>query len=193
MCSDREILATRTASSMVSVWTEYLCLAPGRVEICQYEVLDEVKIGDDGEPLPFPETINDKAVFGVDNGYIIGGSLQTWSEDDAFIYTANSIEDALSWIEERGFVGIPDLREKISGMVDGEVDGHEQLDLPENVQNQIHRILSSPSLYPIGFDGTTNRRLRYERAWGAFESYYRAHGSLPQKTIEIDGVQFDFT
>ena len=183
MCLDREILANRTASSMASLCMGYLCLAPGRVEICQYEVLDEVKVDDGGEPLPVPETINDKAVFGVDNGCIIGGSLQTWSEDDVFIYTANSIDDALSSVEERGFVGAPDLREKISGMVDGEIDRHEQLELPENVQNQIPRILISPSLYLIGFDGMMNQRLRYERAWRVFEDHYRAHKSLPQKLL----------
>jgi hypothetical protein len=182
---------------MVSTWTEYLCLTVdtnggGKLEVCQYESLAEVQYDEEGELLDVPETIDGALVVGVDHGTIVGGELQVWSEEDIFQFTAQSLDDALAWVDERGFSSIPSLRHQLREALGGSVADNNKPELPQAVRDRIQTILSCPSLYPVGLTGVTNRRLRYERAREELEAYFWKHGLLPTHNIEVDGDRFDF-
>ena len=104
----QEIIASREASSMVSTWTEYLCLAKDangdcRVEICQYEVLAEFENTDEhGNELEIPKEYNGREVVGVEDGYLVGGALGC-ADDGYFPFDAQSIDAAMEWIKEQEF------------------------------------------------------------------------------------------
>jgi hypothetical protein len=86
-----KIIASREASSMASVWTEYLCLMAGdtkrfKVFTGGYEGLDEASkyYVEETEEYVLPETIDGKIVVGVDvDGVcVIGGELTYYGIDD---------------------------------------------------------------------------------------------------------------
>jgi len=64
MASERKIICVREASTRVSTWNEYLCVANvsagvGRIDICGYEVLCEYEGEDeDGNEIPLPREVN---------------------------------------------------------------------------------------------------------------------------------------
>ena len=197
MSEGRKILTSREASSMVSTWTEHLCisvLAEGTaaLEICQYEALAEEQFDEDGELLEVPEVINGMAVVGMNYGFIIGGELKAWSDDDIFPYTLQNVEEALSWAHERGFVDIYSMRKEISNVLSGPIVDVVELNLPTIICDRIDKILLSKSLYPADFNGLMNRKIRYERAREKLVSYYWEHGFLPEQSIDVDGYQFCF-
>ena len=72
------------------------------LEICQYEALAEAKYDDDGNELPLPAQIDGKEVIGVEDGYIIGGTLSCW--DDRFlVFGIGQIDVAITWLKSNGF------------------------------------------------------------------------------------------
>lgn len=107
----RELIAVRTESTMVSSWNEYLCvrnLSDGKaiVEICGYETLspDEWEWEDEeGNENTLPEKFNGKSVVGVEDGYLVGGDLQCFNEEDRKEYDKEGLEQVLTWIKNRGF------------------------------------------------------------------------------------------
>lgn len=102
-----KILTAHEASSMVSTWNEYLRLdkndgGTAKLEVCQYEVLAEVECDEDGNELPVPEHINGKEVIGVEDGYVVGGTLAC-EDDRSLIYGPGEIDDAIEWLKSEGF------------------------------------------------------------------------------------------
>jgi hypothetical protein len=102
-----KILQTREASSMVSTWNEYLRVdrngdGTAKLEICRYEALTEAEYDEDGNELPLPAQIDGKDVIGVEDDYVVGGSLSCW--DDRFlVFSIGEIEVAISWLKSNGF------------------------------------------------------------------------------------------
>ena len=123
----------------------------------------------------------------------MGGKLQTSGDDDVFFCVPKGVEDALLWIEEKGFLLNHSLREKVLALLDGAVsESQKHAELPLEVEDQSQKILSSPALYPIDLRGSMNRLHRYDRTREKLEMYFWEHGSLPQQSIEVDGFKFDF-
>jgi hypothetical protein len=102
-----KILKTREASSMVSAWNEYLRLdknddGTAKLEFCQYEALAEAECDEDGNELPLPAQIDGKDIIGVEDGYVVGGSLSCW--DDGFlVFGIGEIDAAITWLKSNGF------------------------------------------------------------------------------------------
>lgn len=118
MVDDPVILQSREASSMVSTWTEYLCVTnvkPGkaRLEVCMYEALAEFdSTDDDGNEIAVPETYDGKRVIGVDDGYLIGGELMAL-DDKTITYTRDDIEKVLAWVKKLRFEAGPKMKEAL--------------------------------------------------------------------------------
>ena len=75
-----KILTSHEASTMVSMWNEYLRLdkngdCTAYLKICQYEILGEAERDEDGKALQVSEYVNDKEVVGIEDGYFVGGAL----------------------------------------------------------------------------------------------------------------------
>jgi hypothetical protein len=118
MSVNREILASREAASIVSTWTEYLCLTVGTdgrgtLEVCQYEALAEVQYDEDGEPLALPEKIDGIPVIGVEDGIIVGGKLHACDGEGICTFTCQTIDEALSWLVKKGFAINQSLHETL--------------------------------------------------------------------------------
>jgi hypothetical protein len=102
-----KIVKTREASGMTSTWNEYLRLdqnhdGTAKLEICRYEALAEAEFDDDGNQLPLPDQIDGKDVVGVEDDYVVGGSLSCW--DDRFlVFGIGEIPVAITWLESNGF------------------------------------------------------------------------------------------
>lgn len=109
MASDLEVLTYREASTMVSAWTEYLCLrmiSSGRyvLEVCQYEPLAEYRgFDDNGKERQVPKMVNGKQVVGVEDGYLVGGELECSNDDMRVVLTDQRVEDVIELIEVWGF------------------------------------------------------------------------------------------
>jgi hypothetical protein len=98
-------------SSMGSAWTEYLCLCRDgdRVVLssCGYEVLAdiysfEVEDDDGNVEHELPDTIDGKAVVGIEDGeYVIGGDLVPHDDDAEITLGSGEIEEARKWLEGR--------------------------------------------------------------------------------------------
>ena len=102
-----KIISTHEVSTMVSTWNEYLRLnknddGTAKLEVCQYEALGQVECDEEGNDLPVPDQINGKEVIGVEDGYIIGGTL-ICHDDKSIIYGPGEIDDAVSWLKSEGF------------------------------------------------------------------------------------------
>jgi hypothetical protein len=92
---------------MVSTWNEYLRLdknndGTARLEICQYEVLAEVEYDEDGNELPLPTQIDRKDIIGVEDGYVVGGSLSC-RDDQFLVFGIGEIDVAITWLNNNGF------------------------------------------------------------------------------------------
>ena len=120
--AQREIIASREGSSMVSTWIEYLCVrrvspGQGRVEICQYEALAEFEDTDeDGNDVEPPDEYEGKIVVGVEDGYLVGGDLACW-DDRHFAYGKHTIDEALDWIERQHFKTSDQIRQNLMQFV----------------------------------------------------------------------------
>lgn len=102
-----KILKTQEASSMVSIWNEYLRLnknddGTATLEICQYETLAEVEYDEDGNELPLPTQVNGKDVIGVEHGYIVGGPLSCCG-DRFLVFGPGEIDVATAWLKSQRF------------------------------------------------------------------------------------------
>ncbi len=87
---------------------EYLCvrnIRPGTAiaEICQYEGLAEYHgTDDDGNEIQMPKTYVGKKVFGVEDGYLVGGELGPNDGMD-FECDERSIDELVKWLTQEGF------------------------------------------------------------------------------------------
>lgn len=106
-----QVIASREVSSMVSSWTEFLCVeldAEGtafRLFTGRYEALDEVHayINPDTEQLDLPEEIDGKKVVGVEDDYVIGGDLTPFEEDELLSLEDPDSEIVCSWLEAKNW------------------------------------------------------------------------------------------
>lgn len=105
-----KIIAKREASSMASVWTEYLCLTIGETTRFKlftggYEGLDEASkyFNEETEDYELPETIDGKVVIGVDvDGVcVIGGDLTYYVIGDVIEFDSLDDQELVSWLDER--------------------------------------------------------------------------------------------
>lgn len=116
--AQREIITSREGSSMVSTWTEYLCVrrvspGQGEVEICQYEALAEFEDTDeDGNDVEPPKEYDGKVVVGVEDGFLIGGELACW-DDRRLAFGEETIDEALDWIASQHFKTSDHIRQKL--------------------------------------------------------------------------------
>lgn len=82
------MLDQRQQSSMVSSWTEYLCLdreADGSYALAVkgYEILGSISeyYNEETEQYEIPDEIDGESVIGQEDEYIVGGSLQSHSDE----------------------------------------------------------------------------------------------------------------
>jgi hypothetical protein len=111
MSTERTIITQRETGTMLSTWTEYLCVRRIRrgvaiVEICGHEPFCEFDSEDeDGNEIPIPDYYEGKKVFGVDYGYLVGEELGLISDDAEyqFLYTEDELNELMEWINNSGF------------------------------------------------------------------------------------------
>jgi hypothetical protein len=104
-----EILASMQFSGVLDAWTEALCLerhADGTITLSSrsHEVLaeDTAFWGEDGE-LHLPAEIHGEKVVGTEGDYVIGEKLLPHDDDAMITIDADEYEDALFWLEQRGW------------------------------------------------------------------------------------------
>ncbi len=109
MSSERVVLGSRDASTMVSSWTEYLCvrtLGPGRaiLEVCMYEAFAQFEgCDDDGNELDVPETYEGKQVVGIEDGYLVGGELMLIEDMETLTFSRDDFDQASRWVAAQNF------------------------------------------------------------------------------------------
>jgi hypothetical protein len=102
----KALLASQESSTMVSTWNEYLRLdkkdhSSAVLEICQYEVLGEMQYDEEGNRTLPPE-IDPEDVVGLEDGFIVGGVLAC-GDDQSFLFTTETIPEAVEWLKENGW------------------------------------------------------------------------------------------
>lgn len=114
------ILQAIECSSMVSHWTEYLCLEmrDGRSVLShrRYDVLAEVsdyafETDDGDDEYRIPEVIEGKPVVGTEDGYIVGGELTVDPSDSEPEFDLTDADPAKvsAWLTERDFDLSPEI------------------------------------------------------------------------------------
>jgi hypothetical protein len=71
------------------------------LEICQYEVLGEMQYDEEGNGTLPPE-IDPVDVVGLEDGFIVGGVLAC-GDDQSFLFTTETIPEAVEWLKENGW------------------------------------------------------------------------------------------
>ena len=102
-----KVLADREDSGMTSNWKEYLCLTDGnqtkyKIFEGRYEVLAEAIefYSDDEEDYELPEFIDGKKVMGVEDGYVVGGELSYFDEEEAVEFNHLSDLKLIQWLKD---------------------------------------------------------------------------------------------
>lgn len=102
-----KVLAERDGSSMTSHWKEYLCLTYGnqknyKIFEGRYEVLAEASEfnSDDKEDFDLPEFIDDKKVIGIEDGYVVGGELSYFDEEEAVEFNNLGDPKLIQWLKD---------------------------------------------------------------------------------------------
>jgi len=104
------ILASREQSSMVSTWTEYLCLQrdeAGAFKLFtgQYEALAERDqfFNEETDEYDIPEEIDGKAVVGLEDDYVVGGDLGYFDEQQTISFKSPDDEALTEWLVSSGW------------------------------------------------------------------------------------------
>jgi len=102
-----KVLAEREDSGMTSHWKEYLCLTDGnqkkyKIFEGRYEVLAEAIefYSDDEEDYELPEFIDDKKVMGIEDGYVVGGELSYFDEQEAVEFNHLGEPALIQWLKD---------------------------------------------------------------------------------------------
>jgi hypothetical protein len=110
MTSPVSILASREQSSMVSTWTEYLCLqrdeAGGyNLFTGQYEALAEREqfFNEETGEYDIPDEIDGQVVVGVDDDYVVGGELDYIHDEQAVSFKSLDEKGLADWLETSGW------------------------------------------------------------------------------------------
>lgn len=103
-----DIISSRKGSSMVSSWTEYLCLTGGitkrfKLFTGRYEGLDEAMNYYDEEKDDFvlPAVIAGKRVHGIEDEAVVGGDLGYYGDDDSVEFDGLEDSDLLDWLRRQ--------------------------------------------------------------------------------------------
>lgn len=103
-----DIISSRERSSMVSSWTEYLCLTGGitkrfKLFTGRYEGLDEAMNYYDEEKDDFvlPAVIAGKRVHGIEDEAVVGGDLGYYGDDDSVEFDSLDDSDLLDWLRRQ--------------------------------------------------------------------------------------------
>lgn len=101
-----EIIETIERSTMASTFTESLCLEKinnnqFRLFLGGYEVIGEVSdyFNEEDNEEKIPEQIDGQTVQGVEDGYIIGGSILQNEDDGEVIFSSTTDENFRNWLE----------------------------------------------------------------------------------------------
>lgn len=105
------ILEQKTESTMVSTWTEYLCLqmlADNMFEISMrsYAIIGDLNsyYDEEADDYVIPDQIDGQKVVGVEDGYIVGGELTEVGDHMSPLEFANvEDEELIDWINANGF------------------------------------------------------------------------------------------
>lgn len=100
------ILEQKTKSSMVSSWTEYLCLqmlADNMFELSMrsYEVIGDLSsyYDEEADDYVIPDQIDGQKVAGVEDGYIVGGELMLLEDQmSPFLFVSADDKELIDWI-----------------------------------------------------------------------------------------------
>lgn len=102
-----KVIAERTGSSMTSHWKEYLCLTYGdqtnyKIFEGRYDALAEASdfYLEEGEDYDLPEYIGDKKVFGIEDGYVVGGELSYFDKEEAIEFNHFSEPALIQWLKD---------------------------------------------------------------------------------------------
>ena len=122
MKRDITVIADREASNMVSVWREYLCLRAGSTKRYQafiggYQPIDEANkyYNEDIEDYELPERIDDIEVAGIEDGWIVGGELDYYDDEDQIEFDVINDDALLRWLsKQRWMDALSDLNDAIS-------------------------------------------------------------------------------
>ena len=105
MADDMIIVATREGSSMVSSWTEYLCLTKlteHRYTLFtgRYEAIAERSeyYNEETEDYDLPELIEGKTVVGLEDDYVVGGELTYYDGSEAVEFTDVDDKVVSAWL-----------------------------------------------------------------------------------------------
>ena len=104
------ILASREQSSMVSTWTEYLCLQRDdtkgyKLFTGQYEVLAEREhfFNEETGDYDIPDEIDGQVVDGVEDDYVVGGDLGYFDDEQAVSFTLSDCQAVADWLKTSGW------------------------------------------------------------------------------------------
>ena len=104
--NETEIIETIDRSTMASTFTESLCLEKinnnqFRLFLGGYEVIGEVSdyFNEEDNEEKIPEQIDGQTVQGVEDGYIIGGSILQNEDDGEVIFSSTTDENFRNWLE----------------------------------------------------------------------------------------------
>ena len=104
------IIASREQSSMVSTWTEYLCLQRDDDEgyklfTGQYEALAEREqfFNEETGDYDIPDEIDGQVVVGVDDDYVVGGELGYFDDQQAVSFKSPGDGAVAEWLESSGW------------------------------------------------------------------------------------------
>lgn len=121
---ENENIVSREQSSMVSCWTEHLCLAPigggrNRLFTGQYEALAELNdyYNEETEDYDLPDEIDGKIVNGFQDEYVVGGDLQYFESEEAVEFSSPDEPHVSDWLYASGWnslVTLGDLSRKVN-------------------------------------------------------------------------------
>ena len=132
-----EILMSNEFSTMMSTWSEYLCLERTEDQVVLssrgYEVLAElsqyaVETEDGDTEYKIPDFIDGQPVVGQEDEYIVGGELVLHDDGAEITLEARDYEAAKYWLAERGWdhkKGFADAWRRITEALD-RLPGKEQ-------------------------------------------------------------------
>lgn len=115
------IVAERENSSMVSSWTEYLCLQKGteksfRIFTGMYEGLADSSdyYNEDTGDYDLPEQIGGKTVVKVDDDIVVGGELGFFEPDDMVEFNSLSEFEFTKWLDNSRWSKMPNIKLKLN-------------------------------------------------------------------------------
>lgn len=110
MAHSLSIIASREQSSMVSGWTEYLCLQRDEGEAFklftgQYEALAERNkyFNEATGEYEVPEVIDGKPVVGLEDDYVVGGELVYFDDQQAVSFQSPDDRAVVEWLQSSGW------------------------------------------------------------------------------------------